>query len=61
MTVENCPVGKSPVAWDLDLAEMLSDFDKPGKHSRASPVSKHMGTYRGRLWLWGHRETSLIT
>ena len=49
MTVENCPVGKSPVAWDLDLAEMLSDFDKPGKHSRASPVSKHMGTYRGRL------------
>ena len=56
---KNCPVEKSPVALDYDLAEMLSDFEKRGDVSLSKPTVKAHGDCRSWLWLLDQQKTSV--
>lgn len=47
MMFENCPVGKSLLALNFDLSEMLLDFEKPEDTELSKPSIKAHGDYLG--------------
>lgn len=47
MMFENCPVGKSLLALNFDLSEMLLDFEKPEDTELSKPSIKARGDYLG--------------